>query len=65
METRKRTNYPFLMFIFTIYEKPMFSGVYSNFESFLPSSYKFSVEYTVVYIVVFAFAQIGHNCILN
>ena len=36
-------------FTTTIYQKPSFSGVYSNFESFLPSVYKFGVEYTVVY----------------
>ena len=29
--------------------KPTFSGVYSNFESFLPSVYKFGMVYTLVY----------------
>ena len=33
----------------TIYHKPTFSGVYSNFESFLPSVYKFGMVYTLVY----------------
>ena len=33
----------------TIYRKPTFSDVYSNFESFLPSVYKFSMVYTLVY----------------
>ena len=35
--------------ITTIYRKPTFSGVYSNFESFLPSVYKFGMVYTLVY----------------
>ena len=33
----------------TVYRKPTFSGVYSNFESFLPSLYKFGMIYTLVY----------------
>ena len=32
----------------TIYRKPTFSGVYSKFESFLPSVCKFSMVYTLV-----------------
>ena len=36
-------------FTTTIYRKPTFSGVYSNFESFLPSVYKFGKVYTLVY----------------
>ena len=32
-----------------IYRKSTFSGVYSNFESFLPSVYKFGTAYTLVY----------------
>ena len=36
-------------FTTTIYRKPSFSGVYSNFESFLPSVYKFGMLYTLVY----------------
>ena len=35
-------------FTTTIYRKPTFSVVYSNFESFLPSVYKFGVVYTLV-----------------
>ena len=31
------------------YRKPTFSGVYSNYESFLPSVYKFGMVYTLVY----------------
>ena len=30
-------------------QKPTFSGVYSNFESFLPKVYKFGIVYTLVY----------------
>ena len=36
-------------FTTTIYRKPTFSGVYSNFESFLPLVYKFGMVYTLVY----------------
>ena len=36
-------------FTTTVYRKPTFSGVYSNPESFLPSVYKFGMEYTLVY----------------
>ena len=34
---------------FTIYRKSAFIGIYSNFESFLPSVYKFGMLYTLVY----------------
>ena len=36
-------------FTTTVYREPTFSGVYSNFESFLPSVYKFGMVYTLVY----------------
>ena len=36
-------------FTTTIYRKPAFSGVYSNFERFLTSVYKFDMVYTLVY----------------
>ena len=52
-------------FTTTIYRKPAFSGVYSNFESFLSLAYKFGMLYTVYRCFFFAFAQIGHNSILN
>ena len=32
----------------TFYRKPAFSGVYINFESFLPSVYEFGMVYTLV-----------------
>ena len=50
METEKENKLSFLdvevireqgKFTTTVYRKPTFSGVYSNFESFLPSVYKF------------------------
>ena len=47
-----------------IYRKPTFSGVYTNYESFLPAVYKFDMVYTLVYRC-FPFAQIGHNSIRN
>ena len=58
METEKENKLSFLgveiickqgKFITTVYRKPTFSGVYSNFESFLPSIYKFGMVYTLVY----------------
>ena len=73
MESKKENKLSFLdievireqgKFITTIYRKPFFGGVYSNFESVLPSVYKFDMVYTLVFNV-FAFAQIGHNSILN
>ena len=58
METERRNKFSFLdievickqgKFSTTIYRKPTFSGVYSNFERFLPSVYKFGMLYTLVY----------------
>ena len=58
METEKENKLSFLdvevireqgKFTTTVYRKPTFSGVYSNFESFLPSVYKFGMIYTLVY----------------
>ena len=52
METEKENQLSFLdvevireqgKFTTTIYRKPTSSGVYSNFESFLPSFYKFGM----------------------
>ena len=36
-------------FTTTVFLKPTFIGVYSDFESFLPSVYKFGMVYTLVY----------------
>ena len=36
-------------FVTTVYRKPTFSGVYTHFESFLPTIYKFAMIYTLVY----------------
>ena len=33
----------------SVYRKPTFSGVYSNFTSFIPVSYKFGLVYTLLY----------------
>ena len=38
-----RKNKTFITFV---YRKPTFSGVYTQFDSFLPSSYKFGTVYT-------------------
>ena len=57
-EDRKTKQFSFLdievireqgKFSTTIYRKPTFSGVYSNFESFLLSVYKFGMVYPLVY----------------
>ena len=36
-------------FVTTVYRKPTFTGVYTHFESFLLSTHKFGVLYTLVY----------------
>ena len=36
-------------FLTTVYRKSTFSGVYTHFESFLPSTHKFGMLYVLVY----------------
>ena len=36
-------------FVTTVYRKPNFSGVYTHFDSFLPTVYKVGMIYTVAY----------------
>ena len=36
-------------FTTSVYRKPTFSGVYTHFDSFLPSTYKFGTVYTLAY----------------
>ena len=57
METEKENKLSFLgvestceqgKFTTIVYRKPTFGGVYSNFESFLPSVYKFGMIYTLL-----------------
>ena len=57
MDTERQNKFSFLdievicelgKFSTAIYRKPTFSGVYSNFERFLPSFYKFGMLYTLV-----------------
>ena len=48
----------------TIYRKPTFRGVYSNFESFIPSVYKFGMVLSW-FTIVFVFARIGQNSLLR
>ena len=38
-----------ITFTTSVYRKPTFSGVYTHFDSFLPSTCKFSTVYTLVY----------------
>ena len=58
METEKENKLSFLdvqvirkkgKFTTTVYRKPTFGGLYSNFETFLSSVYKFGMVYTLVY----------------
>ena len=58
METEKEKKLSFLdvefireqgKFTITVYRKPTFSGVYSNFEGCLHSFYKFGMVFTLVY----------------
>ena len=58
METEKENKLSFLdveiickqgKFTTTVYQKPAFSVVYVNFESFLPSVYKFGMVYNLVF----------------
>ena len=36
-------------FATSVYHKPTFSGVYTHFDSFLPSTYQFGTVYTLTY----------------
>ena len=36
-------------FVTAIYRKPTFSGVYTHFDSFLPTAYKVGLIYTLAY----------------
>ena len=36
-------------FVSTVYSKPTFSVVYTHFDNFLPTTYKFSMIYTLVF----------------
>ena len=36
-------------FVTDIYRKPTFSGVYSNFYSFMPDTFKFGLVFTLIY----------------
>ena len=36
-------------FTTSVYRKPTFSGVYTHFDSFLPTTYKFGTVYTLAY----------------
>ena len=57
-EKKKNGNFSFLdvevsregnKFATAVYRKPTFSGVYTHFDSFLPTTYKFSMIYTSVF----------------
>ena len=41
-----RSNGPFII---SVYRKPTFSGVYTNFDSYIPESYKYGLVYTLLY----------------
>ena len=57
-EEEKNGKLPFLdvevsregnKFVTSVYRKPTFSGVYTHFDSFLPTTYKFGMIYTLVF----------------
>ena len=51
-------------FVTTVYRKPTFSGVYTHFESFLTTIYKFGMVYSSL-IVVLKFVLIGPSFMKN
>ena len=51
-------------FTTSVYRKPTFSGVYTHFDSFLPSTYNL-VLFTHSLIDAYEFAQAGVNCTMN
>ena len=51
-------------FVTTVYRKPTFSGVYTHFESFLPTVYKL-VWFILLFIVVSKFVLIGQSFMKN
>ena len=51
-------------FTTSVYRKPTFSGVYTHFDSFLPSAYKFGT-FTYSLIDAFEFALVGLNYTMN
>ena len=50
-------------FTTSVYRKPTFSGVYTHFDSFLPSNYTFGTVYTIAYWC--EFALVGLNYTMN
>ena len=51
-------------FTTSVYHKPTFRGVYTHFDSFLPSTYKFGTVYIIAYRCS-KYAQVGLNYSLN
>ena len=58
LNSKSRPECPFLdiaiihenkTFTTSVYRKPTVSGVYTHFDSFLPSTYKFGAVYTLAY----------------
>ena len=55
LKMKSKTECPFMIiredktFTTFVYCKPTFSGVYTYFDSFLQSTYKFSTVYTLAY----------------
>ena len=57
LKVKSKTECPFLMYRLVakikhlppVYCKPTFSGVYTHFDSFLPSTYKSGTVYTLAY----------------
>ena len=51
-------------FVTTVYRKPTFSGVYTHFDSFLPTDYKVGMIYTLANWCL-KFVPIGQNFMKN
>ena len=52
-------------FVTTVYRKPTFNGVYTHFEGFLPTVYKFVMVYTLAYRcfkICFDWTKFIDNC---
>ena len=52
-------------FTTSVYRKPTFSGVFTNFESFIPTSYKYALIFTLLHRASKLFSELFHKEIEN
>ena len=52
-------------FTISVYRKPTFGGIYTYFDSFLPSAYRISMFHTLLHIYISRFTQIGLSFTYN